>query len=309
MKVGVIVPFFNAYDSIKTLVNSILDNNHGYEYEIYIVDNSTIKEPIPELPNTIWIDCKASIGFAKACNVGAYVSLKRNCDTFIFLNQDTRLLDNAFDVLTRYVLSHKNAIVSPMEVNTDGQISAFYQNYYLSKMNILGVLNDKLQVRNLPGSCFIIKSSDFCILNGFNRSFRMYYEDVDFFNRAYEKGFSLLLDENSRIFHEHSNESVTGQQRTQVEKWKHWGFILNNLYSKGYFAGSIMNLKYATKKIIHVSKSRNPFKTIALIWYMTIHLIKGYIVSFNYDHNTSFEGQAHLLITSIIESPNKYIKN
>lgn len=124
--VGIVIPFFEYYEKIEEVCSSIYENNSQYRYKIFIVDNSKNKIPHKKLQNVYWIDCKPSIGFARACNVGAKYALDHNCDFLCFLNQDVIIKSSLLDTLIRVLSTNKNSILSPVITDDRNRITTFF---------------------------------------------------------------------------------------------------------------------------------------------------------------------------------------
>lgn len=246
-KVGIIIPFFEYYNKIEKVCASILENNDKYHYEIFIVDNSKNKRLPKDLKNVHWIDCKSSIGFARACNVGAKYAFDHNCEYICFLNQDVIVKNSFIDVLIGELNTTKNSIYSPVISDGQSALSDFFKSYYFNQLNIVGKNRGKIQVKNLTGACFALRISDFYKINGFNPLFHMYYEDVDFFSRALLQGYKLYFVENAILFHLSANDNAKGQVRNQVEYWKHNGYVIHKMLKLGLFKGIFYGGVYLLK--------------------------------------------------------------
>ena len=135
-----------------------------------------------------------------------------NGEYIFILNPDTKLEKRSLDLLSGFLDKTKNAaIVAPTLVNKNGDayplqgsqvltpiraVSSFSfikklfpKNRILRKYWKIGTPKNKLrQVEVVPGSAFMVRSSVFRKIGGFDENFFMYFEDNDLCKRVVESG-------------------------------------------------------------------------------------------------------------------------
>jgi N-acetylglucosaminyl-diphospho-decaprenol L-rhamnosyltransferase len=180
---------------------------------IVVVDNASsdrsleltvdLNFPVQIIHNTI------NKGFAAACNEGA---LHSTADYVLFLNPDTRLFKDSIFVPLIFMEQPENSqigICGIQLIDENGKESLSYERFpSLEKFIIQSLGMNKflrrswtqdsnrtltgssfLTVDQIIGAFFIVRRSIFEQLNGFDENFFVYFEEVDFSLRAYNKGW------------------------------------------------------------------------------------------------------------------------
>ena len=97
----------------------------------------------------------------------------------------------------------------------------------------------------ITGCCMFVRSTTIFQMNGFDESFRMYMEDVDFCLRARAKGFKSYFLQSPKLYH-YISSSVTNKSLKIISSYiklsmKHTGifclfnvplFILRKIFTK-----------------------------------------------------------------------------
>tara|TARA_B100000575_G_C23017358_1_gene585890 strand:+ start:247 stop:1014 length:768 start_codon:yes stop_codon:yes gene_type:complete len=159
-------------------------------------------------------------GFGKACNIGAKLF---NSKFILFLNPDTKLLDNAISkVLDRLeninsediaiagikLVDNKNKTTKtcsyfPSLINMVCSIFGITKLYpkYTSNFIIDFSHEYTRYVDQIMGAFFLVRRDCFLDLNGFDERFFVYYEEVDFSYRAFIKNKKSIYFSEFSIFH------------------------------------------------------------------------------------------------------------
>jgi GT2 family glycosyltransferase len=213
---------WNSGLQLVDMISSIKDFHSGMVSSVIIVDNASSDDSISlpdecvnDLPFELHvIHNKENLGFAAACNQGA---LFAESEYLLFLNPDTRLFNGSLSEPLKYMQDPKNeriGICGVQLVNESAEECLSYESFpSLSRfiMQSIGLTkfkgnNDKPKVKTTSigsvyfnvdqviGAFFIVRSSVFEQLHGFDERFFVYFEEVDFSLRAYKKGwFSVCL--------------------------------------------------------------------------------------------------------------------
>ncbi len=209
IEISIIIVNYNLTESIRNLLNSILLNVKGINYEVIVVDNNspdrTIENLPSEFPDFNFIFLNTNYGFGHGNNVGFS---KSRGEYLLLLNPDTYLIDNLPSQL--YKLAKENSdfgIIGPKMIFPDGrfQIStAKFPNLKQEIGHFTGLIGRALLIINLFknrsfhkkqyykvdfifGSCMFVKSSLFKELNGFDEDYFLFTEEVDLCYRTWEK--------------------------------------------------------------------------------------------------------------------------
>ncbi len=157
-----------------------------------------------------------NIGFAKAVNHGAMI---HKSDWLLLLNPDVTVpkgfLDSvleAGDALA--ALDSKTGVIGLQLRNPDGTKQASSGPFPTLFRTLFGLLSPRsrrkcqhqdLQTRQrvpwVTGGCLLVRRECFEQLNGLDESFFLYYEDVDFCQRATHHGWSIWYEPELRAVH------------------------------------------------------------------------------------------------------------
>jgi N-acetylglucosaminyl-diphospho-decaprenol L-rhamnosyltransferase len=191
---------------------------------ITVIDNASADGSCDALPASKPLDVIRNAenrGFAAACNQGARGS---EADFLLFLNPDTRLLRGALEWPAQYLRSEANGavgIVGIQLIDADGQVAcntARMPTPWSMIGNSLGL--DRLMpsafsphfvtewahdetraVDQVMGAFMLVRRTLFEALGGFDERFFVYFEDLDFAQRARERGFASVYLATAQAFH------------------------------------------------------------------------------------------------------------
>ena len=191
---------------------------------VTVVDNASTDGSCEGLPDSLPLTLvrnDVNLGFAMACNQGAAGA---TADFLLFLNPDTRLMPGSLALPARYLGSpHHEAvgIVGIQLVDAAGHVARnTARTPTASSMigNSLGLdrvlpawfpphfvtewpHDDTRVVDQVMGAFFFVRRAVFEQLGGFDERFFVYYEDLDFAQRARARGWSSVYLASARAFH------------------------------------------------------------------------------------------------------------
>lgn len=203
------VAIHNSYNLVKVIV---VDNASS--------DDSLILEDLPSLPLTI-IQNRVNRGFAAACNQGASVS---DSDYILFLNPDTRLFGDSLYVPLNFMQQSENYLVGicgislvdadnlPVSsccrfptlsilIGKMSGLSRFLPIIYPPHVLSANELKHDREVDQIIGAFFLVRRALFNELQGFDETFYVYYEEVDFSLRAKKLGYLSYHLADVKAFH------------------------------------------------------------------------------------------------------------
>lgn len=246
--VAIITVTYNAEEFILDYLESIhriLDVNSGFS--AVLVDNasadSTVKKVqsyIEEAQLASRITCsplEENIGFGRGCNAGAEIASQQDVEYLWFLNPDTTMDIGAEQGLLNVFNSKKNSsFVGSTLKDENGVIrsGAFrfptirttllsasmlgaLAKIFPSRVSTIPIENEVVEAEWLSGASFMVRSSAFADLGGFDPEYFLYYEEVDLFYRAYQHGHKILSSPDSVVFHA-SGASTGINKRKNKEK-------------------------------------------------------------------------------------------
>lgn len=245
-EVSVIVPMFRSAVVIRNLIQSWDVNNGGIKVEIIFVDDncpgdsknavlaswiarrSDLKGPVGKL-----LYSTQSQGFGSACNAGAAVATG---DILIFLNADTMVTEGWIGPMMRLLQKPDVGIVGNLQLKQGTElIDSAGSEWLWDNKTFLHIgrdsydgkaIKEAMSIRNCPanlfnveeremvtGCCIAIKNDLFKSIGGFNPNYRIgYWEDTELCMVVKEKGYKVMYQPNSRIYHKGSH-SGSGNHR------------------------------------------------------------------------------------------------
>lgn len=192
-------------------------------------------------------------GFAAACNQGAANSV---ADYLLFLNPDTRLLDNSLDVPIRFMENPNNlsvGIVGIQLLDDEGRLTktcSYYPklSHFVNKALgldrlapgrfVIGFMSDWDHTSNrrvdvVMGAFYLVRRSLFESLGGFDKRFFVYFEEGEFALRAMLAGYETYYLAEAQAYHRGCGASEQVKAQRLFFSWqsrirygyKHFGWI------------------------------------------------------------------------------------
>ena len=261
----VIVNYKNPH-LIRQCVQSIVDMERDFPYEIVVVDNDSqddseiiIKNICPDL---IWIQMGYNSGFAKANNVGVKAARGKY---ILYLNSDTRLIEPVFKEMIKQLDSEKSVgIVGCKMVNNQLELQHSYHNsdcffrklwwrnpLAIKMFNVtsrINKYNDNLIKKHCENNyvpwisgAIMLTKRDYVLKNDlfWDEDFFMYWEDVDLCYRFIKKGFKIKYLYSPSIVHiggGGENIVIARFEQSEMAKWqfirKHHGRLYSFVYRR-----------------------------------------------------------------------------
>jgi hypothetical protein len=224
---SIIIINYNLAKEIEDCLNSLLlitDSLEDFKYEILIVDNNSPDKKITETEtkfkrdniNFFYLD--ENVGFGKGCNYGFS---KAFGEYICFLNPDTIIKEDIFLPIIDLFKSDKSiGIIGPKQQTRAPFFdfsAGFYPNILFELFNLFGVgvffegfivfiltkiKNNKiLRVDWILGASIFIKSEMFSVIDGFDKDYFMFYEEVDLCKRVSNQGFKIVYSPQYSIHH------------------------------------------------------------------------------------------------------------
>ncbi|MCL5779521.1 MAG: glycosyltransferase family 2 protein [Firmicutes bacterium] len=225
--IDIVIVNWNAGKQLYNCLKSITATNQD-DYElnrVVVVDNASTDGSADglgdlRLPLTL-IRNSENRGFAAACNQGAK---NGEADYLLFLNPDTRLFENSLVVPIRFMERPDNrnvGIVGIQLVDESGQVCRTCARFptpgrFFSKMLGLDRLFPRVfpshfmsewdhgetrEVDQVIGAFFLVRRQIFESLSGFDERFFVYFEEVDFSYRAFQKGWKTVYLADAQAYH------------------------------------------------------------------------------------------------------------
>ena len=246
-KVSVIIPFRDQANLTRTCVLSLLRHETTVPFEIILVDNGStepearyLSESLTNLAktrgvNVIGIRDNSAFNFSALNN-----RARQHCsgNFFLFLNNDIcfESSDPLKHLLDPFAL-RCTGVVSSRLFYEDGTIQ--HHGLAVAAVQSHDILSPGKGLR--PGietapftplmmqeewsaataACMVVRSKDFDRIGGFDETFSVAYNDVDFCWRLVEEGLSVIVTPKSKIVHAESKsrgEDTIGEKRNRLAK-------------------------------------------------------------------------------------------
>lgn len=218
---------YNLAKEIENCLNSlliILDSLKDFKYEIIIVDNNSPDKKLPgtqkifNQDNIKFYYLDENVGFGKGCNFGfSNASGKYIC----FLNPDTIIKEDIFlPIIALFENDNSIGIIGPKQQVRKPFFdfsAGFYPNLFFELFNLFGLgvffeglivrlltrlkKNKVLEVDWILGASVFIKAELFYEINGFDKDYFMFYEEVDLCKRVSNKGYKIVYYPKYSIHH------------------------------------------------------------------------------------------------------------
>ena len=188
------IVYFNDPQSLELLVEDLSLQNSKPEL-IFICDNNSVKPVQIKNKSNIEITTLAeNKGFGTAANTAIKKAIQSGFENIILFSQDVRLHD--LDATKKLIdeLSKQSSIAYPTMLNRKTN-NVFSKGGSLNFLTGRIYLNRKANTKKkywADGSCLAISSQAFKTINGFDETYFMYFEDVDFCYRAIKNKFKLI---------------------------------------------------------------------------------------------------------------------
>jgi hypothetical protein len=167
-----------------------------------------------------WIENSKNYGFAKACNIGIENAKSK---WYLFLNPDTILEPKSIHSLINYCNEKtEHRIIGIKQLNENKKNSNSY-GLFLNFWSLSGLIRPLIRLKKgsyksinskeianpdwISGSFIMIRKEDFELINGWDESYWMYYEDMDLCKRAKKINLKVSLLNNWSCIHFHGASS------------------------------------------------------------------------------------------------------
>ena len=216
--ISILIPTKDHSETLRCCLDSIIHKSTYKNYEIILIENNSIEKKTFEYYDEITTNDKVRIvvwegewNYSKINNFGAKFA---RGDYFIFLNNDTEVIasdwiEQMLGICQRQevgvvgaklyypddTIQHAGVIIG--EYGPQHMFSKFPKGDGWS----FGLLNMPLNLSAVTAACMMTDSELFKLLNGFDESFSIAYNDVDYCLRARELGFAVIFSPYVELYH------------------------------------------------------------------------------------------------------------
>jgi GT2 family glycosyltransferase len=240
---SVVIPSYNTRDLIEQALRTVQEASRGISVEIIVVDNASrdgsadmVAERFPEVE---LIRNERNVGFGGANNQAFEQVRGRHV---LLLNSDTIVRPDTLSTLVAFMDEHPEAGAAGCRIlNPDGTLqlesrrgfptpgAAFYKLTGLARLfpnsrrfaryHMTYLDPDELsEVDALSGSCMIVRREVLDQVGGFDPSYFMYGEDLDWCFRMREAGWKIFYTPTTEIIHFRGESGRAESLRIQYRK-------------------------------------------------------------------------------------------
>ena len=251
MEVSIIYVNWNCAEEILESVASIRQWSGTRPYEVIVVDNNSPEGvgALADNESIRLIRSPENRGFGAGCNLGARHASGKH---LLFLNPDTRFLNDVLGELVRFLDGHSSAgLTGPLVEDEVGKIlfeagrslptllGEFLQHSTLAFRFPKGALTSRpylsrwdhlstREVETVLGACMLVRSDVFRIAGGFDEAFFLYSEELDLCYRIRKRGHEVWYVHTARLMHK--------ERQSTIQMFGSVGWIvLQNMRSQHYY--------------------------------------------------------------------------
>lgn len=228
---SIIIVSWNVADLLRDCLRSVAD------YPTLVVDSASSDETVAmvqnEFPAVSLIACDENVGFARGNNIGLE---RENTDFVLVLNPDTDVREGAIEAMQRFLEENEDVgMVGPQLLNPDGSyqssrrrfptlMTGIFESTWLEDFAPKAVLDrffmrdvgdeETAEVDWVSGACMMVRREVIEQVGGFDESYFMYSEELDWCRRIKAVGWRIVyLPEAEVVHHEgkSSEQAVTAR--------------------------------------------------------------------------------------------------
>ena len=226
--VSIIILSYNTESLLSDCLQSVFSVTKGEDAEVIVVDNASSDQSVAmvrkDFPQVKLIANKTNVGFSKGSNIGA----KHAKGEFLcFLNSDTLLTSFVTKKIDSLFEDAKVGVVGGILENEEKTRQRSYGSYYflpqLFAMLFFGDNGKEISLESkqetvdwVSGGFMITRRELFERLSGFDETFFMYIEDMEFCYRVHKIDLAVLYDSSFRAIHKEQGSSNRDFAITQI---------------------------------------------------------------------------------------------
>jgi len=213
-RIGIIIPVHNRLNTTLSCLGQLQNiQTTGFKVETIIIDDGStdgtpdaVKE---NYPNTEILKGDGNLWWAGGVNKGFDYALEKGFDFVYLINDDIQLFPDTLQILYDTLKIHKNSVCSSISLIKKDYV--YYAGYKIvgpfkrTRSLVNGALSDSFKGRILKADTLSTKSvlipTEIIKKGGCldSKNLPHNYSDWDYFIRLKQKGYSLLVNMDSRI--------------------------------------------------------------------------------------------------------------
>lgn len=247
---SIIIVNWNSWGYVKNCLDSIIKYSKGINYEVIVIDNASIDNSGQNIKaNFPWVNLIAlteNCGFPKANNIGF---AKARGKYLLALNPDTEVKKNTLQLSLRFLEHHSDyGCVGVKTRKSSGEIQfscarkfptfkgIIFNFLFLDKIfprfNISENIDmpawdheDSRDVDMIAGSFMMFPRSLYHKIGGFDERIPLFFEDVEYCQRIWNRGFKIRYLAEAEIVH-YGGKSTVEAVPSWIAQLRFEGFYL-----------------------------------------------------------------------------------
>lgn len=210
---SIVIPTWNAGYLVERCLRALKDHGEADRAEIVVVDDGgtddTAERTRATCPDAVLVRHDGNRGFATACNTGV---TRATHDVVVLLNNDVVATGPFLDPLLYHFRSERVFAVNPRVYHAGdgrpgGGLVRGAMHCGLLRLRWAekeSLREDRALTLYANGAAMAVSRARYLALGGFDTLYAPFYsEDLDLSYRAYQRGWSVLYEPESRIAHDH----------------------------------------------------------------------------------------------------------
>jgi GT2 family glycosyltransferase len=251
MRVSLIIPTFNGLALLQKHLPALLAAEGVADAELLVADDGsndgTMEWLARHVPQARVVRSAENRGFSHACNAAIHQSLG---DALLLLNNDVAVQPDFLPPLVEALQSSPDVfavnsrILLPRQAMRDEgeKIGAFHHGiFYVDCLRQSSAATAPTLYATACSALY--RRERVMALGGFDELFSpFYWEDVDLSYRALRRGWTVLYEPRSVVYHEHETTTsrVDPGYKMQIRERNQFLFVWKNMTDRGLTARSLM---------------------------------------------------------------------
>lgn len=237
--VSIIIVNYNTRDLLRDCLKTVFNQRSKYSYEVLVVDNASKDDSAlmvrDEFEQVHLFPSVKNLGFVKANNKAMLESRGRY---LLLLNPDTQVPPDTLDKLVDFIEDQAGVgICGCKQVDAQGQIQLTWGKFptVLSEIQrkarhmrmdlkeqgvrvaLENNISDQCDVDWVAGSCMLVRAEVALQIGLMDENIFMYFEDIDWCQRARLAGWRVCIDPRNQIVHYGGESAATDKIVSLVE--------------------------------------------------------------------------------------------
>ncbi len=223
MDLSVVIVNYQTFELTRNTINSILEYDYPFSYEILVVDNASADDSLARLKdyfkdNVKFIASAENNGFAAGNNQALRIAKGRYV---LLLNSDTIVWENTLENIYNYMENHTDVGATGCQVLLEnGELdkackrsfpnakNSFFKLFHIptnskdDNYNLTDLPDDEIyEIDCLTGAFMFMRSNALDEVGFLDETFFMYGEDIDLCYRIKQAGWKIIYYGESKITH------------------------------------------------------------------------------------------------------------